>query len=114
MGAKPPLRLPRRGGRSALFAHQPAILQTNEEIEVWTRAPWAEARALQRPVPDDALMTVARGEKSIHPASAAAQADLTRGDPACLLAPGMGLAREEILKADVQPHLMPTITRPPA
>jgi putative SOS response-associated peptidase YedK len=39
----------------------PVILRTPEEMEVWMRAPWAEAAVLQRPSQDDALMIVARG-----------------------------------------------------
>ena len=41
----------------------PVILTTREDIDIWMMASPEEALKLQRPLPDDVLTIVARGEK---------------------------------------------------
>jgi putative SOS response-associated peptidase YedK len=50
----------------------PVILTTEEEREAWLQAPWAQACALQRPLPAGALQIVARGAKLDPPGQACA------------------------------------------
>ncbi len=38
----------------------PVLLQTKEETDTWMRAPWDDAKHLARPLPDDALIVLAR------------------------------------------------------
>jgi len=41
----------------------PVILTTSAEVDLWLESEAADALALQRPLPDDMLAVVAKGER---------------------------------------------------
>jgi hypothetical protein len=49
----------------------PVILKTDEERDVWMRAPWDEAKTLQRPLPNTMLRIVTSSEREDPPPASA-------------------------------------------
>ncbi|EKJ94775.1 hypothetical protein C241_15798 [Bradyrhizobium lupini HPC(L)] len=44
----------------------PVILRNKDEVDLWMNAPWTEASALQRPLPDDGLMLLPAEEEVVQ------------------------------------------------
>ena len=59
----------------------PVILTTAAEVDQWLKADTADALALRRPLPDDALRIVAKGEKEDRSPESPTSAQARCGQP---------------------------------